>query len=229
MRIAITVFLGCALAAAPAWAADAPALKTTQDKVSYSIGLSVGRNLKTQEIEVDLDTFTLGLRDGMAGDKQQLSDDEIREVMFAYQMERRAKQVEAHNKVATANKKQGDDFLASNKKKKGVKTTASGLQYKVIKVGTGKAPKPESTVTAHYRGTLLDGTEFDSSYTRGEPAQFPVNGVIAGWTEVLQLMKVGGKVQVWIPPDLAYGEQGAGSRIGPNSTLMFEIELIEVE
>jgi len=230
MRIAIAALLGCALAAGPALAADEPsALKTQPDKFSYSIGLSVGRNLKGQSIEVDLDKFMLGLRDALKGEKQLLTDDQVKEVMFAFQMERRAKQMEEQNKVATGNKKAGEQFMAANKKKKGVKTTASGLQYKVLKEGTGETPTAESLVTAHYKGTLLDGTEFDSSYGRGEPAQFPVNGVIPGWSEVLKLMKVGAKYQVWIPSELAYGEEGAGQRIGPNSTLTFEIELVKVE
>ena len=230
MRIAIAALLGCALAAGPALAADEPgALKTQPDKISYSIGLSVGRNLKGQNIEVDPDKFLLGLRDALKGEKQILTDDQVKEVMFAFQMERRARQMEEQNKLSTGNKKAGEQFMAANKKKKGVKTTTTGLQYKVLKEGTGEMPTAESLVTAHYRGTLLDGTEFDSSYGRGEPAQFPVNGVIPGWSEVLKLMKVGAKYQVWIPSDLAYGEEGAGQRIGPNSTLVFEIELMKVE
>jgi FKBP-type peptidyl-prolyl cis-trans isomerase FklB len=230
MRIVIAALLGCALAAGTAFAADeAGPLKTQPDKISYSIGLSVGRNLKGQNIDVEPEKFMLGLRAALNGEKQLLTDDEVKEVMFAFQMERRAKQAEEHNKIATDNKKSGEQFMASNKKKKGIKTTPSGLQYKVLKEGTGAAPGPESVVTAHYKGTLLDGTEFDSSYSRGEPAQFPLNGVIPGWSEALRLMKVGAKYQVWIPPDLAYGEEGAGQRIGPNSTLIFEIELIKVE
>ncbi|HEX9841889.1 MAG TPA: FKBP-type peptidyl-prolyl cis-trans isomerase, partial [bacterium] len=146
-----------------------------------------------------------------------------------YQMERRAKVQADKEKVGAANKKQGEDYLAANKTKKGVKSTASGLQYKVLKEGNGKSPTLESVVTAHYKGTLIDGTEFDSSYARGQPAQFPLNGVIPGWAEALQLMKVGAKYQVWIPAELAYGEQGAGQRIGPNTMLVFEIELLGIE
>jgi FKBP-type peptidyl-prolyl cis-trans isomerase FklB len=229
MRIVIAALLGCIVATAPALAQDASALKTPQDKISYSIGLSVGKNLKGQDIDVDPAKFALGLRDGLKGDKQALSDEEIREVMFAFQMERRAKQQEAQDQRAASNKKEGEAFLAANKKKKGVQTTASGLQYKVLKKGSGTSPKAESVVTAHYKGTLIDGTEFDSSYARGEPAQFPVNGVIPGWSEVLQLMKVGSKWQVWIPAELAYGEQGVGQRIEPNAMLIFEIELVAVQ
>lgn len=233
MKLAIAALLVCALPvgflALPASAQDASELKTQQDKVSYSIGLSVGRNLKNQEVDVLPDKFMLGLRDALKGGKQLLSDDEVRQVMFVYQMERRAKAQEEQAKAAAANKKAGEDFLAANKKKKGVKTTASGLQYKVLKEGEGKSPTAESVVTAHYKGTLIDGTEFDSSYSRGQPAQFPLNGVIPGWAEALQLMKVGAKYQVWIPSELGYGEQGAGQRIGPNTVLVFEIELLGIE
>jgi FKBP-type peptidyl-prolyl cis-trans isomerase FklB len=229
MRIVIAALRGCALAAGQAYAQDAGPLKSEADKVSYSIGLSVGRNLKSQDIPVDPDKFMLGLRDALGGSHQLLTDDQVKEVMFAYQMERRAKAQAEHDKEATANKKAGDAFLAANKKKKGVHTTASGLQYQVLKQGTGESPTAESLVTAHYKGTLLDNTEFDSSYSRGQPAQFPVNGVIPGWAEVLQLMKVGSKYRVWIPPDLAYGDQGAGGKIGPNQTLVFEIELLKIE
>ena len=233
MRLAIAALLACALTsgltAAPAWAQDKSALQTPQDKVSYSIGLSVGRNLKSQDVAVSADKFMLGLRDALKGEGQLLTDEEVREVMFAYQMERRTKQMEAQEKAGEASKKEGEDYLAANKKKKGVKTTASGLQYKVLKEGNGKMPAAESIVTAHYKGTLIDGTEFDSSYARGQPAQFPLNGVIAGWSEALQLMKVGAKHQVWIPAELAYGTQGAGARIGPHTMLIFEIELIAIE
>ncbi|HKI97615.1 MAG TPA: FKBP-type peptidyl-prolyl cis-trans isomerase [bacterium] len=229
MRIVIAALLGCALVAGQAYAQDKGPLKTDQDKVSYSIGLSVGHNLKQQDIPVEPDKFMLGLRDALGGGKQLLTDKEVKEVLFAFQMDRRAKAKAAHDKEATENKKKGEAFLAANKKKKGVHTTASGLEYKVIKQGTGATPKPDSLVTAHYRGTLLDDTVFDSSYDRGQPAQFPVSGVIPGWTEALQLMKVGSKYRVWIPPDLAYGERGAGGKIGPNETLVFDIELLKVE
>jgi FKBP-type peptidyl-prolyl cis-trans isomerase FklB len=233
MRTAIAALLTCALATAflvaPARADEKTALQTPQDKLSYSIGVSVGRNLKSQDISVEPDAFMRGLRDALKGDPPLLTDDQMREVMFAFQMERRAKQQEEKDKQAVANRKEGADFLAANNKKKGVKTTASGLQYKVLKEGAGKTPTAESVVTAHYKGTLLDGTEFDSSYARGQPAQFPLNGVIPGWSEALQLMKVGSKYQVWIPSELGYGDQGAGARIGPHATLIFEIELIAIE
>lgn len=229
MRIVIAALLGCTLAAGWAYAKDTGPLRTKDDKVSYSIGLSVGRNLKKQDVPLNPDKFMLGLRDGLSGKKQLLSDKEVREVLFAFQMERRAKAKKAHDAAAEANEKAGEKFLAANRKRKGVHTTASGLEYKVLRKGTGATPTVNDIVTAHYKGSLLDHTVFDSSYKRGQPAKFPVNGVIPGWSEVLQLMKVGAKYRVWIPPKLAYGEHGAGSKIGPNETLVFDIELLKVE
>jgi FKBP-type peptidyl-prolyl cis-trans isomerase FklB len=149
--------------------------------------------------------------------------------MAAFQKEMMAKQQELAKKLGEKNKKEGEAFLSENRKKEGIKALPSGLQYKVVKAGTGKKPKSTDTVTTHYRGTLIDGTEFDSSYRRGQPASFPVSGVIAGWTEALQLMEEGAKWQLFIPPNLAYGERGAGSQIGPNATLIFEIELISIQ
>ncbi len=204
-------------------------LKTQKDKVSYSIGLDIGRNLKRQGVDVDPQVLLRGLRDAVGGGKTLLTEEEVREVMTQWQAEMRAAHGKQQEAVATKNAKDGAEFLAQNKSKDGVKTTASGLEYKVVKEGAGATPTPEDTVTAHYRGTLLDGSEFDSSYKRGEPASFPVTGVIPGWTEMLQLMKVGTKVIVWIPSSLAYGERGAGNTIGPNATLTFEIELLEVK
>jgi FKBP-type peptidyl-prolyl cis-trans isomerase FklB len=158
-----------------------------------------------------------------------LSEQEIRETMAVFQKEMMARQEELSKKLGEKNKKEGDVFLAENKKKDGVKTLPSGLQYKVVKAGTGKKPKLTDTVTTHYRGTLIDGTEFDSSYRRGQPATFPVNGVIPGWTEALQLMEEGAKWELFIPSNLAYGERGAGRDIGPHATLIFDIELITIQ
>jgi FKBP-type peptidyl-prolyl cis-trans isomerase FklB len=200
-------------------------LKNQKEKTSYIIGMDIGNNLKKQSIDVDPNILAKGVKDALAGGKPLLTEQEIRETMTAFQKEMMAKQ----EVVAKKNKEQGDAFLAENKKKEGVKTLPSGLQYKVIKAGTGKKPKLSETVIAHYRGTLIDGTEFDSSYKRGQPATFQVSGVIPGWTEALQLMEEGAKWQLFIPSNLAYGERGAGGVIGPNATLVFEIELISIQ
>ena len=215
--------------AAAAPKAAAGPLKSQKDKVSYSIGLDIGKNFKNQGIEVDTQLLARGMKDALAGGKTLLTEEEVRQVMTQFQGEMRAAHAKRQQAVGDKNAKDGAAFLEQNKTKEGVKTTASGLQYKVVKEGTGATPTPEDTVTAHYRGTLLDGSEFDSSYKRGEPANFPVSGVIPGWTEVLQLMKVGGKVIAWIPGNLAYGDRGAGNSIGPNATLTFEIELIDIK
>ena len=199
-------------------------LKDSKDKVSYSIGLNIGFNLKKQNVSINPDTFVLGLKDALAG-KPQMTDEQVKETMTAFEKEMIDKQKAAGGK----NGAEGEKFLAENKKKEGVKTTASGLQYKVVKEGTGAQPKEKDTVMANYRGTLIDGTEFDSSYTRGQPATFPVSGVIKGWTEALQTMKVGSKYQLFIPANLAYGERAIGPDIGPNSTLIFEVELLDVK
>jgi FKBP-type peptidyl-prolyl cis-trans isomerase FklB len=203
--------------------------KTQKDKVSYSIGLDIGKNLKEQSVEVNPDYLAKGLKDSLSGEKSLLTDEEIREAMTAFQAEMQAKQEARMKDQGEKNKIEGEAFLAENKKKQGVVTLPSGLQYKVVKQGAGKSPKPTDTVTTHYRGTLIDGTEFDSSYKRNEPVSFPVNGVIKGWTEALQLMKAGSKWELYIPSNLAYGEQGAGNVIGPNATLIFEVELISVK
>jgi len=200
-------------------------LKNQKDKMSYIIGMDIGNNLKKQSIDVEPNILAKGVKDALTGGKPLLTEQEIRETMTAFQNEMRVKQ----EVVARKNKEQGDSFLADNKKKEGVKTLQSGLQYKVIKVGVGKKPKLNDYVTTHYRGTLIDGTEFDSSYKRGQPATFQVSGVIPGWTEALQLMETGAKWELFIPPNLAYGERGSGGVIGPNATLIFEIELISIQ
>jgi FKBP-type peptidyl-prolyl cis-trans isomerase FklB len=228
MKLKIIALIGLGLLAGSVFAAD-PELKSQQDKVSYSIGLNIGGNFKKQNIELNYDLFVKGIKDGVAGTKPLLDEAQVREVMMTFQKEMMAKQEERNKTLSDKNKKEGDTFLADNKKKEGVKVTASGLQYRVIKEGTGEIPKATDTVVTNYKGTLLDGTEFDSSYKRGEPATFPVTGVIKGWTEALQLMKVGSKWQLFIPSDLAYGEKGAGRDIGPNATLIFEIELVSIK
>jgi FKBP-type peptidyl-prolyl cis-trans isomerase FklB len=229
MKFQIVVVLSVLLLVSLVNAQENPVLKNQKEKVSYSIGLNIGRNvggdLKKQSIDIDPKILAKGFQDALAGAKPLLTDQEIQETMATFQKEMMAKQAE----IAKKNKERGEVFLAENKKKEGVKTLPSGLQYKVIKAGTGKKPKLGDTVTTNYRGTLIDGTEFDSSYKRGQPATFPVSGVVPGWTEALQLMEEGAKWQLFIPPNLAYGERGAGSVIGPNETLIFEIELISIQ
>ena len=214
--------------AGSALAADKVELKTEKDKASYAIGMDIGGSLKRNGIEVNSDVLLKGLKDSLAGEKTLMTEQEARETMAALQKELQAKQQEKMKALGEKNKKEGETFLAANKKKDGVITLASGLQYKVIKNGTGKTPKADDSVTVNYRGTLIDGTEFDSSYKRGQPATFQVNGVIPGWTEALQLMKEGSKWQLFIPANLAYGERGAGRDIGPNAVLIFDVELISV-
>jgi len=196
-------------------------LKTDQQKNGYSVGYDIGRSLQRQLADVDAESMARGLKDAMGGVAPALPDQEIQQ-RFATVRQESAK------KIVEKNKKDGEAFLAKNKGEKGVKTTASGLQYKVITAGKGKQPTAEDTVTVNYRGTLIDGTEFDSSYKRNQPATFPVKGVIAGWTEALPLMKEGSKWMLYIPANLAYGERGAGNMIGPNSTLIFEVELLSI-
>ena len=199
-------------------------LKDQKDKVSYSIGLQIGSNLSRQKVEVNPDVLAAGIKDAIAG-KPQLTQDQIKDVMTQFEKDMEQKQ----KTLGEKNKTDGAKFLEENKKKPDVKTTASGLEYKVVKEGTGPMPKPTDMVTVNYRGTLINGTEFDSSYKRGQPATFPVNGVIKGWTEALQLMKKGSKFELFIPPNLAYGERAVGPDIGPNATLMFEVELLDVK
>ena len=199
-------------------------LKDSKDKVSYSIGLNIGLNLKKQNVSINPDTLALGLKDALTG-KPQMTDEQVKETMTAFEKE----MIDKQKAVGVKNQADGEKFLAENKKKEGVKTTASGLQYKVIKEGSGAQPKETDTVMANYRGTLINGTEFDSSYKRGQPTTFPVSGVIKGWTEALQMMKVGSKYQLFIPANLAYGERAMGPDIGPNSTLIFEVELVGIQ
>ncbi len=204
-------------------------LKTQKEKISYIIGTDIGKNLKKQSIDVNPELLFKGIKDAFAGDTFLLTDQEIQEVMGAFQQEMIAKQSEKKGMIAAANKKEGEAFLDTNKKKDSVITLPSGLQYKVVVEGSGKTPTVNDTVTTHYRGMLIDGTEFDNSYKRGEPTTFPVNGVIAGWTEALQHMKAGSKWKLYIPSNLAYGDRGAGQLIGPGATLIFDIELISVK
>jgi FKBP-type peptidyl-prolyl cis-trans isomerase FklB len=219
----VTVVAICT--AVTVFAEDKPAqLKDLKDKSSYSIGLNVGFNMKRQNVEINQEAFDAGMKDALSGRKPLLTEQEVRETMIAFEKDMQDKRTQ----LAQKNAGEAQKFLNENKGKEGVKTTASGLQYKVLKEGNGAQPKGSDTVSVNYRGTLTDGTEFDSSYKRGQPATFPVSGVIKGWTEALQLMKAGSKYQLVIPPDLGYGQTGQGS-IPPNAVLVFEVELLEVK
>jgi len=204
-------------------------LKSQMDKVSYGIGLDMGKNFKRSEMDVNVKLFMKGLEDGLAGKDYLMSDEEFRQVMQDFQMSIRQKMQEANAKKAAENREKGKKFMEENAKRPGVKVTGRGLQYEVVKEGKGPQPKPEDTVTVHYVGTLTDGTEFDSSIQRGEPAKFQLNRVIPGWTEGLQLMKVGSKYRFVIPDNLAYGERQMGDKIVPGSVLIFEVELLGIE
>ena len=226
----LLALLFCILVASPQLNAQKKSeLKTQKDKVSYIIGTDIGTNLKKQAIDISPELLLKGIKDALAGSKYLMTTEEITECMTSYRQEMMGKQAEKMAKVGEANKKAGEAFLEANKKKDSIKVLPSGMQYKVIVEGTGKMPTANDTVTTNYRGTLIDGTEFDNSYKRGEPATFGVKGVIAGWTEALQMMKAGSKWQLFIPPQLAYGDRGAGQVIGPNATLIFEVELISVK
>lgn len=206
-------------------------LKTSKDKVSYGIGLDIGRSFKQQSLDakdIDLDKLRIGIQDAMGGVKPLMSDSQLSETMMSFQKEMMARQDSVNRKKGEDNIKVGQDFLAKNAKEAGVVTLPDGLQYKIITAGTGKKPDSSSTVTVNYTGTLIDGTEFDSSIKRGQPVTFPVNGVIKGWTEALQLMPVGSKWMIYIPSSLGYGDHGAGQKIGPNATLIFEVELVSI-
>lgn len=205
-------------------AADGDDKKVKQD-FSYAVGFQIGMGLKNDGIDIDSEAMMNGVKDVMKGKSPRISQERIKEVMQAQQQ----KQLKQHMAQATKNKKASEEYLKKAKGKKGITALPSGILYTVLKRGAGQQPKPTDSVVAHYRGTLINGTEFDSSYERDKPATFSVNGVIKGWQEVLQLMHVGSKWKVWIPPHLAYGEQGAGKTIGPNQALIFEIELLNIK
>lgn len=203
-------------------------LKTEKDKVSYMVGMDVGKGLSSIKDEIDMKVVVQAIEASIKGDKTALTQEEALKIRQDFMTKLSAKRQAEEKAKAETNKKAGDEFLAKNKSKAGVKTTASGLQYSVEKEGTGPKPKATDTVKVHYLGTKIDGTKFDSSYDRGQPATFPLNGVIKGWTEGLQLMSVGSKYKLYVPADLAYGENGPG-QIGPNATLIFDVELLGIE
>jgi len=204
-------------------------LDTAKSRISYTIGVNIGRDFANQGMDIDPDLLAAGLKDIQGQKELRMTEDQMMAEVESYQKEMQSKAENKMKEMAETNRQQGAAFLAENATKEGVQVTASGLQYKIVEPGEGTTPKSTDMVTVHYRGTLIDGTQFDSSYDRGQPATFPVAGVIPGWTEALQLMKPGAKYQLFIPADLAYGERGAGRDIGPNSTLIFDVELVAVE
>jgi len=203
-------------------------LKTDNEKQSYAMGMNLGMGLRHQGMTLDPALVARGMKDAMGGGKTALTEDEARTVIQKLQGDVRQKMEAKSKEEGTANRKVGEEFLAANKTKEGVVTLPSGLQYKILTAGTGAKPTTTDTVSCNYRGTLINGKEFDSSYKRGQPASFQVGGVIKGWTEALQLMPVGSKWQLFIPADLAYGDRGAGGDIGPGETLIFEVELLSI-
>lgn len=230
LNVSLLAMIAAGLTGSALEAAEpATMLKTQQDKVSYSIGIQIGSSVKQQAqqqgLDVKPDIIAAGLKDALSDAKPLLNEQEVRETLMAVQREVMGKQAELGEK----NKKEGEAFLEANKKKPGVKTLPSGLQYQVLKEGKGPKPQATETVKAAYKGTLINGTEFDNSDKHGGPATFSLAGVIPGWTEALQLMPVGSKWRLFIPSDLAYAERGAGGLIGPNATLIFEVELMEIE
>jgi len=215
------------IAIAGLWVGQALAADLTNDKqrFSYLIGMQVGQQLKNDNIDLDDAAFLAAIKDALSGAKPQLSEEEMKTTVQHMQQQRQAEA----QKLGDKNRVEGEKFLAANKTKPGVKVTSSGLQFKVIRAGTGAKPKLTDTVEVDYRGTLIDGREFDSSYARGKPAVFPVNGVIPGWQEALQDMQEGAKWQIYVPSELAYGDRGAGGLIGPNATLIFDVELHKIQ
>jgi FKBP-type peptidyl-prolyl cis-trans isomerase len=203
-------------------------LDTEAKQFSYVVGMDVGNSLKDLDADLDLETVIMAMRDVMSGDEVLLSESQANELKQAFFQKRQQQAAEQAKKQAAANRERGEKFLADNAQKEGVETTDSGLQYEVVEEGSGQSPEASDRVTVHYTGTLIDGTVFDSSRERGEPASFALNQVIPGWTEGLQLMKEGGHYKFYIPSELAYGERGAGDVIEPGSTLIFDVELLEV-
>lgn len=223
----LSVSVAAALAVAPL-AVAVDELTTEKDKVSYMVGMDLANNLGQIKGEIDIEILVQALKTQLAGGKTLLTADEAGQVRSEFMRRLQAQQEGQQRERAEKNRAEGDAFLAANKDKPGVKVTASGLQYLVMREGEGAKPTTNDQVKVHYLGTLIDGTKFDSSYDRGEPTQFPLNGVIAGWTEALQLMPVGSKYKLFIPSNLAYGDRGTPGPIGPNATLIFEVELLEI-
>jgi FKBP-type peptidyl-prolyl cis-trans isomerase len=226
IKTSLATFLAVSLASA-VLGADADPFKDKKERISYTLGMQYGKSLKQNDVELDYDSYLRGLKDAVGG-KTVITEDQAREIYMTFSQDLRAKAMEKQKVEGEKNKKVGEEFLAANKKKEGIQATASGLQSKVETKGTGKVPAATDTVVCHYRGTLIDGTEFDSSYKRGQTAEFPVTGVIKGWTEALLMMPVGSKWKLFIPAELAYGER-AQRNIPANSTLLFDIELVDIK
>jgi len=229
MKLILVGAISAALASGISLAGDKVEPKTESDKVSYSVGYRLGGDFKRQQVDINSDMLVQGIEDAASGGEALMTDEQMRTVMMNLANRVKAEQMEKQKQEGAENVKAGEAFLAENAGKEGVKTTDSGLQYKVITAGEGKTPQKSDKVTVHYRGTLTDGSEFDSSYSRNKPASFGVGQVIPGWTEALQLMKEGDKWEIYLPSKLGYGERGAGAKIPPNSTLIFEVELISVD
>jgi FKBP-type peptidyl-prolyl cis-trans isomerase len=229
MKIKHILPLAIAALVVPIHAEDKLVLKDQKDKAGYSIGANIGAGLKHDGLDINVDALVAGVRDSFKGEKSQLTPEEQQQTLAVLQKEMTAKIIAQRAVAGEKARKEGEEFLAANKAKEGVKTLSSGLQYKIITEGKGPQPKETDQVSVNYRGTLVDGTEFDSSYKRGEPATFPVKGVIKGWSEALPLMKTGSKWQLFVPASMAYGDHGAGRDIPPNATLVFEIELLGVK
>ncbi len=227
VRWALVVFI--TLVSGSLSAQDATELKTQKDKVSYALGMDLGNQFKKQSVDIDPNLLIQGFRDALAGGKLLLTEEEARAAIGELQKELMAKQAELAKVQGEKNLKDGEAFLAANKSKEGVVTLPSGLQYKILQAGAGRKPTIDDTVVCNYRGMFIDGTEFDNSYKRNQPAVFPLKQVIKGWTEALQLMGVGSKWQLWVPSNLAYGEPGRSPSIPPNATLIFEVELISIK
>jgi FKBP-type peptidyl-prolyl cis-trans isomerase FklB len=229
MKKMAIIFLGWSFLSSLCWAAGDLDLKDEKVRTSYSIGYQVGGDFKRQGMEINPKTLVRGIQDALKDAEPVMTEEEMNQTLV--DLQKRVTIAKEENKMIQAerNLAEGEAFLAANVEKQGVTALPSGLQYQVIAEGEGNPPKATETVTVHYRGTLINGTEFDSSYSRNQPATFALNRVITGWTEGLQLMKPGAKYKLFLPPDLAYGERGAGAKIGPNSTLIFEVELIEVK
>jgi FKBP-type peptidyl-prolyl cis-trans isomerase len=221
--------IGCTDATRTADTPTLTELKTPAEKLGYALGSDLGKNFKKNEMDIDQTAFIQGFQDGLNDAKPLMTPDEIRDIQQTAISEMRTRLTEKRQKAAEQNKTDGEAFLAENAKKEGVKTTESGLQYEILTEGTGPIPTETDQVKVNYAGRLLDGTEFDSSYTRGTPATFGVKGVIEGWTEALLMMKTGSKWRIYVPSELAYKDRGAGQKIGPNATLIFDVELLGIE